>query len=247
MGESTRRAAFALGLLMMVSTFGLSVPPVRAGHWCTALTLSISPDSGAAASQQSFSITVRNGITDSLDIRAILVQFQWESNTWDWGTMNLQGGASDTNTFTKTMASTPGDYSVSITVRGQAVGDFLEGDCGFTATFTVLADTDGDGVPNASDNCVSVANQDQLDADADGQGDACDSSRAGPGGDLLVPIIGILIVIVLVVVLVVALSRKRSGGPPQTPPPYQPPYQPPPYQPPPQQPPYQGPPGGTRP
>jgi len=35
-------------------------------------------------------------------------------------------------------------------------------------------DTDQDGVCYEDDNCVDVANADQADADADGQGDACD-------------------------------------------------------------------------
>src|ERR1700749_1706333 len=37
-----------------------------------------------------------------------------------------------------------------------------------------VEDADGDGVPDSSDNCVSVANPDQTDSDADGYGDACD-------------------------------------------------------------------------
>lgn len=36
-----------------------------------------------------------------------------------------------------------------------------------------LGDDDGDGAPNATDNCPEVANADQLDADEDGLGDAC--------------------------------------------------------------------------
>ncbi|MGZ4676743.1 MAG: RCC1 domain-containing protein [Acidimicrobiia bacterium] len=37
-----------------------------------------------------------------------------------------------------------------------------------------FADTDHDGVADATDNCPSVANADQADADGDGTGDACD-------------------------------------------------------------------------
>jgi thrombospondin type 3 repeat protein len=56
-------------------------------------------------------------------------------------------------------------------------------DCGggptgldFVATVTYdLPDVDGDGVPNAADNCPAVANANQLDADGDGIGAACDA------------------------------------------------------------------------
>jgi N-acetylneuraminic acid mutarotase len=36
-------------------------------------------------------------------------------------------------------------------------------------------DTDGDGVHNACDNCLSTPNPDQTDADSDGRGDACET------------------------------------------------------------------------
>ena len=48
-------------------------------------------------------------------------------------------------------------------------GDGCDADCTASA-----ADDDGDGVPDANDNCVNVPNADQVDRDGDGLGDACD-------------------------------------------------------------------------
>ncbi len=44
-------------------------------------------------------------------------------------------------------------------------------------------DTDGDGIPDADDNCPGVANPTQADADSDGIGDACDITPGGPDDD----------------------------------------------------------------
>ena len=49
----------------------------------------------------------------------------------------------------------------------------------FDFELTPPPDSDSDGEPDATDNCVDVANQDQADADGDGQGDACDSTPNG--------------------------------------------------------------------
>lgn len=44
----------------------------------------------------------------------------------------------------------------------------------------VIIDTDGDGVADADDNCIDVANTDQLDTDGDGVGDMCDVTPPPP-------------------------------------------------------------------
>src|SRR5262249_4841329 len=42
-------------------------------------------------------------------------------------------------------------------------------------------DTDGDGVPNCSDNCILDVNTAQTDTDRDGAGDACDADDDNDG------------------------------------------------------------------
>ncbi len=44
-----------------------------------------------------------------------------------------------------------------------------------------VMDSDGDGVPDALDNCPTIPNPNQADLDGDGQGDACDDDDDGDG------------------------------------------------------------------
>ncbi len=48
-------------------------------------------------------------------------------------------------------------------------------------TVPTETDTDGDGIENDDDNCPSTANEDQLDTDSDGMGDACDADDDNDG------------------------------------------------------------------
>jgi subtilisin family serine protease len=60
-----------------------------------------------------------------------------------------------------------------------AIDWLLDLECDSSSPGTGPTDTDGDGVPDSSDNCPLVANPNQLDSDGDGVGDACQ----GTSGD----------------------------------------------------------------
>jgi hypothetical protein len=51
----------------------------------------------------------------------------------------------------------------------------------FESPGSAAPDDDGDGFPNSSDNCPSVANPGQANVDGDAQGDACDPDDDGDG------------------------------------------------------------------
>jgi len=71
--------------------------------------------------------------------------------------------------------------------NGDGVGDACPGGTSTGGTTggggTSADDADGDGVANSTDNCPSLANADQADADGDGAGDVCDTDRDGDGID----------------------------------------------------------------
>lgn len=90
----------------------------------------------------------------------------------EWGTGNT---STADNTLIRKCEIEHGDtngydsFNPSIEWDGYAVNSL------FLGSHLVCPDTDGDGVSDSIDNCVSTSNSDQLDSDSDGLGDACDN------------------------------------------------------------------------
>lgn len=80
----------------------------------------------------------------------------------------------------------PSDIAVTATdgvsLRLPIINGLMPGDS-YQMTFEFvtarIADPDGDGVPLSTDNCLNVANPDQIDSDGDGFGNACDADLNG--------------------------------------------------------------------
>jgi hypothetical protein len=87
-------------------------------------------------------------------------------------------------TFSSTTPSDGSGYTITHTTSDE-LGDYNDAPADWhlkvgRGDTTTPPDGDGDGVPDASDNCPSVANTNQADADTDGHGDACDSNSYAP-------------------------------------------------------------------
>lgn len=86
-----------------------------------------------------------------------------------------------------TLRAIPADGSTFVNWSGDCSGTstvfnlFVNSDETCRARFS--RDSDGDGVPDFTDNCRNDPNPDQADSDNDNIGDACDSDPGGPGGD----------------------------------------------------------------
>jgi Thrombospondin type 3 repeat/PKD domain/Cadherin-like domain len=80
-------------------------------------------------------------------------------------------------------SSTAGNYFINVSISGGKPGSLYNDQADFTLHVNAppVIDTDGDGVPDSTDNCPGAANADQADADGDGLGDACDPDTDGDG------------------------------------------------------------------
>lgn len=100
----------------------------------------------------------------------------YELATWQAGTLLPGASVSYTVPLNVVSSFTPGRLiglealaTSDAGDRSMATGTLLVGTAGD------IADSDGDGVADAVDNCIDAANADQRDADGDGYGNACDA------------------------------------------------------------------------
>jgi hypothetical protein len=68
----------------------------------------------------------------------------------------------------------PGNHTVGLRVGNHTTSNRVVNDHFYLDGTAAVPDGDGDGVPDASDNCPKVANASQTDSDGDGIGNACD-------------------------------------------------------------------------
>ena len=172
-------------------------------------SMATGPSAGPEWMEQTIDLTGLGGIPDTFEAGGwVQTEKYWLGDDYDWGALFvefLDGEGGSLGVLTLSPVEHPvcetltyDDFSLSGAVPDGAASAVyrLEGylvQTGYINVFyddlyfnvDVLPDGDGDGVPDADDNCPAVYNPDQADADGDGVGNACDNCWYTPNPDQL--------------------------------------------------------------
>jgi len=185
-------SSFGDGTLSPVALFNSSVPLgsdriYRLQNW----TGGAGPLGGTVP--YTFSIRVEedpdsdgDGLTDAIELNLATDPLNPDTDgdglsdgqeVFDIGTDPLDGDTDDDGLSDGDEVNNYGSNPFFTDTDGDGIGDGAEVDAGSDPTST---DTDGDEVDDFIDNCVSIPNTDQANADGDSFGDICDPDFAGP-------------------------------------------------------------------
>lgn len=140
-----------------------------------------------------YSIEQTGNSCDAADGSAVTVHIETPSDVTATPS-SLTFSSCGTRQTVQFKSSVAGSYSIGLSTS-DTNGTYNTNAAGFVLEVggdVPDADSDGDGVPDSSDNCPALANADQADADGDGKGDACDTNSyaPAPGNPPADPVIG---------------------------------------------------------
>ncbi len=123
------------------------------------------------------SAEICNGVDDDCDgatDEGVLATFFRDADGDGFGTAGTSIPACFPPTGYTANSSDCNDANASVHPDAAELCNGIDDNCNGTVDEGVSCDADGDGVPNASDNCKVVPNPTQLDTDGNGLGNACD-------------------------------------------------------------------------
>jgi hypothetical protein len=151
----TKSLKFVLGYVLELPN---AIPTVNWYHIAAAFDPSTSPNSKLYINGALVASADSSGATaNSLNVR--IGAMHW-TDSYHQGNDRLNGKADEVEFFSRALSA---EEIAAIYAAGSA------GKC------KTASDADGDGIPNANDNCPSVSNPGQADNDGDGIGNVCDN------------------------------------------------------------------------